>query len=110
MSESNVLVPLTLRDISQVDRFRTLELQSARDRRITAEEMIDTLLAERCCIEASARAAETAYGTPFDFSVVRRCAVLQNAAEFLGLVHQHRNEVLPIIMPAAMPAAKRRRA
>ena len=97
MSAPGPVIQLTPAEIFRLEDFRTLELRSLKATLVTADEMIDALFAERCRLEASARAAMAVYGGEYDAGVVRRAAVLGKAGEFLELVQRHRDDVLPIL-------------
>lgn len=108
MNTPSSVIPLTIAEVSRYERFRSAELASNAAKAPDLDEMIDVVLGERERIERSVRAAEAAYGGVFDEREIRRCAVLQRAAEFLGLVAQHKDEIGPVLK--GQPPKRRRSA
>ena len=94
--------------VAYVDRFREAEHASIKDALVKVDDMIDVLLAERDRIETSARVAHEVYGAPIDAGLVRRCAVIQKSAEFLGVIAQHKDELRSVLAPSAKPPVRRR--
>ena len=97
MNEPAKVIPLNVAEISRYERFRLAEHKSVGAKAPDLDEMIKVCLEVRDYLEASAHAADAAYGGEFHTGIVRWCAVLQRQAEFDGVVEQRKNEIGPIL-------------
>ena len=98
MSAPSLVIPLTPAEIALHRAWDDAVAASLDAKPLGPAEMIDVLFASAYRLSASARAAQVAFGSPFDARVVRTYIAEQKAARFF---QSYPDEVAEILRPSA---------